>query len=149
MEGRRDSRGFSLIEAVIAAGIVCTAMGVLASLASLALGTTVAARDRAVASILAHAAFERLVTGPPGDPPAVDTLASDVPGWVEYLDSRGGVVGRVFARRWRIDAWRGHPDLRAVHVVAGRCRLQLQETQGCTLGGDAIVVTAIRTEAIW
>ena len=154
--GLSGSRGFSLVEAVVATGIVVTAFGVLGSLASIALKATMGARDRTMAAVLAQSAYERLAsTRPLPSPAPVDTLAEDVPGWVEYADGQGRTGGRdpaaagtVFVCRWRVASWGGHADLRVIAVAAGRCRPPVT-TPRCSLGTDAVVVTGLRSEAVW
>jgi len=150
------SRGFSLVEVLVATGIVVTAFGVLGSLASIALKTTIVARDRTVAAVLAQSAFDRLASSRllPAPTP-VDSLEEDVPGWVEYADGQGRIVSRdpsaagtVFVCRWRVAGWRGHPDVRVIAVAAGRCRPHVA-TRQCHLGTDAVVVTGLRSEVVW
>ena len=110
----RSEYGFSVLEAVIALGIIAT--GVLA-MTGLALRTTdavVRARHRSVAVQLADAGLTELAAR--GVPPSgAACLLSDVAGCVEYRDAAAspapGPAG-AFAVRWLAAAVPGGPSRR-------------------------------------
>ena len=103
--------GFTVVEALIALGII--ASGVLA-MAGLALRTTEVvsrARQRTVAAQLADGGLTELAArGVAGSSP--DCLRRDVAGCVEYRDARGQPVGgppAAYALRWYAAAVAGSP----------------------------------------
>ena len=101
----RNDHGFSVVEAVIALGIIAT--GVLA-MAGLALRTTdvvVRARHRSVAVQLADAGLTELAARGVS-PSGAACLLSDVAGCVEYRDAAGRGA---FAVRWYATAVPGSP----------------------------------------
>jgi type II secretory pathway pseudopilin PulG len=113
--------GFSLIEVIVATGLLATALVSIAQLLTVATRANAAARDVTVATVLASQKLEQLRSlvwafgadgGPVSDrttdlsvdPPAVDggrglrpspanALSSNVAGYVEYLDRSGAWVG--------------------------------------------------------
>lgn len=109
---RADS-GFSLVEAVIAAGVLAVALVGLAQLIVISTHVTMAAGALTTSTVMAEQKMEQLeavtwddpalAPGPPG------TLDEDTHGYVEYLDAEGRVLGEsgppastVFVRRWSI-----------------------------------------------
>ena len=107
----RGTGGFTVVEALIALGII--ASGVLA-MAGLALRTTEAvsrARQRTVAAQLADGGLTELAArGVAGSSPGC--LLRDVAGCVEYRDARGQPLGgppAAYALRWYAAAVAGSP----------------------------------------
>jgi type II secretory pathway pseudopilin PulG len=119
--------GTSLIEAVIAIGLLAGAVVLLAALAALAVHTNARARERTLAALMAAEKLEALVNGVTALTPSPgDSLTTDVSGWVEFLDPEGSASARperaVFVRRWRVTAVGGDPDLLALGVEVSPCR---------------------------
>jgi hypothetical protein len=151
------SRGSSLLEVVVAMGIVMAAVSTLASLASLALRMIAAGRERTLAVVAAQSKLEDLRTSP--DPPVAsppDTLERDVPGWSERLDPAGRVAGRdadfsgtVLVRRWRVDVVAGQPGLVAVRVRAGPCAGGPAPDEPCGTLHRSVTVSGLRSETAW
>lgn len=135
-----DEGGISLVETLVAALLVTIAVLTLAQLLSLATRSTITSRAMTLGVILAEQKLEQLRalawgldgSGAPvsdfssdtasGVPPTSDgtglqmspagTLQRDTPGFVDYLDAMGVVIGAsgasvppdtVFTRRWSIE----------------------------------------------
>ena len=122
---RAAERGFSLIETVVAAGIVAGAFTALAQVFALSIAHNVAARDASAAMVLAAQKMEQLRGLIPGvDLNEGGTLASSVDGFADYLDQAGkrlgvgGSVppGTVYVRRWSVAALPSKPDLLVMQV---------------------------------
>jgi Tfp pilus assembly protein PilV len=129
----RNSRGATLIEAVIAIGILAGAVVTLAALVSLAVRSNTLARERTLSVVLALQKMEALSRDASRLPVSPgDTLARDSPGFVEFLDGLGRVVGAgdgvVFVRRWSIEPLSQEANLLAIRVEVALCR---------TIGGGA------------
>jgi hypothetical protein len=130
---RNPSRGFALIEALIAALLVATAVAGLAQLMAVSLARSARTRQSTTALTLAQAKLEELrslawyfdpagarvssadlAASPPG------TLTHNLDGWVEKLD-RFGAPGAPEAathywRRWAIAPVAADIDTLALHV---------------------------------
>ena len=88
-----EERGFSLIETVVAAGIVAGAFAALAQVFALSIAHNVAARDGSAAMVLAAQKMEQLRGLIPGvDLNEGGTLASSVDGFADYLDQAGNTL---------------------------------------------------------
>lgn len=107
------ARGFSLIEVVVALGVLCTATVALAQLPLLAARTNEIARQITIAETMATAKMEE-VRAVDWDALAVSkagSLAHNAPGCFDFLDDSGLSVGTgpsppptaSFVRRWSVD----------------------------------------------
>ena len=114
--------GFTLLETVVATGILVTALAGLAQLLTLSLRSTQAAGVDGAALMVAQDKLEQLralafTYGPVGEPVtdaglAISpdlSLAEDTPGFVDFVDDEGRVMGAdsevrgaLFTRRWRV-----------------------------------------------
>ena len=119
-QARTSSDGFTLLETVIATGILVTALAGIAQLFVLTLRTTRESGSRGVALVAAQAKLEELralplaygALGEPITDPALDasphaSLREDTADYFDTLDQTGGVIvdeegGAVFTRRWAI-----------------------------------------------
>ena len=125
--------GFSLIEVLVATTIMAVALVGLAELSLVSSRRETSARTTTMSAVLASQKLEQLrsaawgfdSTGLPvtdttelGPSPA-GTLASNTPGWVEYLDGTGASLGGASAlpppaaqyiRRWSVEPSPTHPD---------------------------------------
>jgi hypothetical protein len=108
----RDARGFSLLEAVVAAALVAGSFAALAEMYTLSLAGNASARGASTAVVMAAQKMEELRQLKWDDAAlaAGGNVADDASGYVEYLDQSGDVVGSgdqappgaQFVRRWSI-----------------------------------------------
>jgi type II secretory pathway pseudopilin PulG len=97
----KSERGFSLLEVVIAAGLVAGAFAALAQVLAMSVANNLSARSGSAATVLAVQKMEQLRGLPWG---------ARAPG-VDYLDLAGNVLGEggesppgtVYVRRWSVD----------------------------------------------
>ncbi len=114
--------GFTLLETVVATGVLVTALAGIAQLLALSVRTTRDAGSQGAALSAAQDKIEELrslaltydpagapITDPALGPTASLCLAEDTDDCVDYLDADGAVVdvsrdehGAAFTRRWRI-----------------------------------------------
>jgi hypothetical protein len=106
-----NERGASLLEALLAALLLSTALAAIAPLMAAAGSTNLAARRQTVATIAAAQKLEQLrLLSHDSDLAAGGSLTQNVAGFVDHLDSTGTVVstglegpsGAVLTRRWSI-----------------------------------------------
>lgn len=128
MRPHADS-GFSLVEAVIAAGVLAVALVGLAQLIVISTHVTMAAGALTTSTVMAQQKMEQLEAvawdDPALEPGPPATLDEDTPGYVEYLDAEGRLLGdagpptsTVFVRRWSIA--RVSDASRAIEVIVRR-----------------------------
>lgn len=118
------SAGFTLLETVVATGVLVTALAGLAQLFALSARSARAAGNQDAALAAAQNQIEVLRSlafgyGPLGEsvtdagltPSGSGTLTADTAGYVDYLDTEGQVVdvdldghAAVWTRRWRVTA---------------------------------------------
>jgi len=125
-----SDRGFTIIEVLVALTLIAIAAAGVADLCAIAIRSTRDARDETMATLLAGQKIEQLQSASWSStdlmlsPP--DTLASSVPGYAEYFDRHGRLLGggaapppdAVYVRRWSIAApSSGSPDTRVVRVL--------------------------------
>ena len=130
--------GFTLLETLIAMGLIVTAVAGLAQLFALSVRFTRDAGQFGVALVAAQDKLESLRSlafgydegGEPMTDPALraspaHTLTADVERYVDWLDERGQVVGGVsgaaYVRRWRVSEIAvDDPDAIAIDVCVYR-----------------------------
>jgi hypothetical protein len=128
---RREERGASLIEAMLATLMLSVTVIAIAQLFSIAASTNVVAKSRTVATILASQKIEQLrALAGRSDLSWGGSLTQDSSGFVDYLDANSVVIGggsqrpsgAVYTRRWSIMPLPAGPDgLQLVQVrVMGR-----------------------------
>ena len=131
------SGGFTLLETLIATGLIVTAMAGLAQLFALSVRFTRDAGQFGVALVAAQDKLESLRSltfgydagGEPLTDPELrvsppQSLAADVERYVDWLDERGSVVGGgsgAYVRRWRIsEIAADEPEAIAIDVCVYR-----------------------------
>ena len=105
----KNERGFSLLEVVVAAGMVAGAFAALAQMFAMSIAGNVSARSGSAATVLAAQKMEQLQGLPWG---------ARAPG-VDYLDLAGNVLGEggasppgtVYIRRWSVDLSREEDEI--------------------------------------
>jgi len=148
--------GFSLLEALVATGIMTVGVAALAQLVAWSLYANGQARQTTVAPLLAQQKIEELIAEAAAgglSPSPTGTLAADVAGYCDFVDRAGRSLGAgpapadgAYARRWSIEPLPASPahtsilqvlviDLR--HHAAGNA-----VPAGTRLPGDARVVAA-------
>lgn len=150
----RSAAGFSLLETLVATGILVTALAGLAQLLTLSVRLARAPGVGGSAVLAAQAKIESLRArafgyGPNGEPitdEALDrsppgALSEDTPGYADALDADGreleiGAEGAVWARRWAITAFApASVDAIAIEVCVFRA------SAGVAEAADACVFT--------
>ena len=149
----RPERGTTLVEAIIAIGILAGAVVVLAGLSSVAVRTTALARERSVATLLALQKMEAVCLDiGMSTPSPANAWAVDTPGYVEYLDQHGnllgGRAGGVYVRRWSIAPLPLDANLLAVQVTVAPCRTPPGELR-CGDAGARVRLASIRSRVAW
>lgn len=108
--------GFTLLEVLIALGLVAACITGVASLVEMSFKAMGGARDATVATLLAQQKLAALRSAPAGDPvlsfTSANALEANVAGHFDLLDSTGrpfGAAGAAphsgpYLRRWRITA---------------------------------------------
>ena len=132
------SRGFTLVETLIATALIVTAVAGLAQLFTLSVRFTRDAGQFGVALVAAQDKLESLrtlafaydvdgvaATDPRLRPSPAGTLAANVERFVDWLDERGTVVdeahGAAYVRRWRVSVLAaGEPEAIAIDVCVFR-----------------------------
>lgn len=104
------SRGFTLVETLVALAIVTGGLLSLAGLAHHVVETVARSRRLLAAAVLADAAIAQRGGAPPAAT-APDCLQHDRPGCVEHLDAAGRPAAALpaFHRRWRVVPVAGLP----------------------------------------
>ena len=127
MSTLRSEEGTTLIEAVVAIGILAGAVVALAGLSSVATRNSAAARERSMATTLAYQKMEVLcrdVSAAAASP--ANAWAVDTPGYVEHLDRHGNLAGgrssAAYVRRWSITPLPSDGSLLAIQVGVAPCR---------------------------
>jgi type II secretory pathway pseudopilin PulG len=117
----RSATGFTLLETIVATGLLVTALAGLAQLFILSSRLTAHSGSRSSAAFAAQSKMEALlsraftytadgdpVTDPALEPSPPDTLSEDVDGFAEALDADGQVIfadeadAGMYVRRWAI-----------------------------------------------
>lgn len=151
MRNARTERGTTLVEVVVAIGILAGAVAALASLSSVAVRNSAIARERSVATVMALQKMEALcrdVSSAPASP--ADAWAVDTPGYVEHLDAGGNLVGAgaAYVRRWSVAPLPADAGLLAIQVDVAPCRTP----PGATRCGDVVSharLASIRSRGAW
>jgi prepilin-type N-terminal cleavage/methylation domain-containing protein len=138
MSSGQSDRGFTLLETLIATGILVTAVAGIAQLFVLSVRFTRESGQFGVALVSAQAKVESLraltygfddggepITDARLAPSPPSSLASDVAPYADWLDAAGGAVdgpdAAVYVRRWRISTLDEHePDAIAIEVCVFR-----------------------------
>jgi hypothetical protein len=119
---RAAERGFSLVEAIVATGLLAGAIAALAHLLTVCAGTNALAGHLTMAAIFAQRTVEELRSEP---------VLNDVARTVEYLDADGSVMcrgaascaGAVYLREWSVESSTVVPTALFVRVRVRQVRL--------------------------
>jgi Tfp pilus assembly protein PilV len=111
-------RGFSLIEAIVAAGLIAGACAALAQMLTMSIARNMSARSLSAAIIIAAEKMEQLREVP------WDAAA----GGVDYVDQSGRLIGSgstvppdaLYVRRWDVAPLPSRADVLACRVVVTR-----------------------------
>jgi type II secretory pathway pseudopilin PulG len=149
----RTERGTTLVEAVVAIGILAGAVVALAGLSSIAIRNAAIARERTMATVLALQKIEALcrdVSSSPVSP--ANAWSVDTPGYLEYLDAYGNVIGGdrsgAYVRRWSATPLPSDANLLAVRVDVAPCRTP----PGSAQCGDEVSharLACVRSRVAW
>jgi hypothetical protein len=138
MNHARAQEGTTLVEAIIAVGLLAGAVVGLAALSSVAVRQVALANERTMAMVLARQKLEALCREAPAlGPSAENAWSVDSPGHVEYLDAHGRPIGArrgVYVRRWAVAPLAADANLLAIQVAVAVCRPR-PGAAGC---GDAV-----------
>ena len=112
----RQSDGFTLIESLVATGLLATIALGSAQLFTVAIARNLSAREELAMSLLASTKVDDLTAqardGSLAFAPA-GTLERDVAGWFD----RAGDNGRIYVRRWRVERVSGFTDDTVAAIV--------------------------------
>ena len=131
-----QEKGSSLVEALVAAVIMSTAVVTMAQLLAIATATNQAARSGTVAMIVAEQKLEELRTVPWADlqPASSSTLQQDTNG---YFDQVG-----IYTRRWSVESVSPNlDDARLLHVLVIAPRSGALSVGSSRLRGAARIAT--------
>lgn len=155
MTDRLRTRGFTLVETLIATGLLVTAMAGLAQLLALSVRFTrdsiqfgvalAGAQDQLEAVRALRFGYDeggQIVTDPRLTPSPIASLTEDVEGYVDWLDGSGTVLpdghGAEYVRRWRITAIAAdEPEAIAIDV----CVFTVRSANRDPLHADACLAT--------
>jgi type II secretory pathway pseudopilin PulG len=146
-------RGTTLVEAIVAIGILAGTVVALAGLSSVAIRHAAIARERSMATIMAFQKMEALcrdVSSTAVSP--ANAWSVDTPGYLEYLDARGNVTGGgpggAYVRRWSVAPLPSDASLLAIQVDVAPCRMM----PGATRCGDVLSharLASVRSRVAW
>jgi hypothetical protein len=152
MSNVRSERGTTLVEAIVAIGLLAGAVVSMAGLASLAIRNASIARERSMATLLAMQKMETLCRDASAlAPSAANAWSVDTPGHVEYLDEFGRPLASargVYVRRWAVAPLPADANLVAIQVEVAMCRPR-PGASGC---GDAVSharLAGVRSRLAW
>ena len=152
MKVRSSTSGTTLVEAVVAIGILTGAVTSLAGLSHMAIRSAMLARERSMAAIYSLQKMEALcrdvrsLATSPGD-----SLANDTPGFIEYLDPRGTVTAsgsQAFVRRWSVTPVAFDANLLAIQVEVAPCR-RLSAAARCGDAAARVRLASVRSRLAW
>ena len=126
----RNDAGFSLLEAIVAIGLMAGALTSLGQMLAMSIAINRSARDRSDAAVLAQQKMEQLLVelptgGVASGSSSAGSLTSNMDGWFDYVDRSGQSLdgperlgGGVFVRRWAIEPLASSPAASlVVHVL--------------------------------
>jgi hypothetical protein len=147
-----SASGTTLVEAIVAIGILAGAVTSLAGLSHMAIRSAMLARERSMAAIYSLQKMEALcrdarsLAASPGD-----SLADDTPGFIEYLDPRGTVTAGAsgaFVRRWSVTPMPSDASLLAIQVEVAPCR-RLSPAARCGDAAARVRLASVRSRLAW
>jgi Tfp pilus assembly protein PilV len=142
---RMDARGFSVVETLVAATVVTTAIGALVQLSATAVRTTQTSQAVTMAVVLGRDKLEELrahaalTASPPG------SLDSDMAGYSDFYDAQGRPLAgagtppeaTAYVRRWSVELLQAGPHDAVVLQVAVTSRVRPASTRLVTVKAQA------------
>lgn len=120
-----DADGFSLVETVVAVGLLAGALSGLISLFTMSARANLTSRHASVATMLAVAKLEELSRVTPLAASPANAVDANTPGFCELLNEQGAVTGGCasaadrapYIRRWSIEPIAGSVPATALRVL--------------------------------
>jgi Tfp pilus assembly protein PilV len=146
--------GFSLIETLVATGLLVIAVVTLAQLFGIAVRSNVASRDVTYATVLAVQKLEELraIDTEFIDPSPPMALSADTPEWVDYVDRFGRTLEgenrprkTAYLRRWCID----RTDIDGAWMVQVRVVPASAEDGEDGLSAEEVRLVTVRSRRTW
>ena len=155
MPSTRSEAGFSLLEAIVAVGLMAGALASLGQMLIISLAINQSARERSDATVLAQQKMEQLLvesaSGSAGSSPLVGgSLTSNMDGWFDYVDRSGQSLGSealrsgVYTRRWAVDLLPSSPTNTVVIHVLVAPRLGLYQGASTTRPRGQVRLSSIK-----
>lgn len=141
----------------MAIAILATAVVALAGLVSVAVRTITSTRERTMAAILAAQKLEELsLAARTLSPSSPDAVGRNEPGFIEYLNAAGEVVGTgaaargvVYVRRWAVSPLAADPRLYVIHVAVSQCRRVAARSGECGDAAGTVRLATVRSRVAW
>jgi Tfp pilus assembly protein PilV len=127
-ENTARDHGFSLVESVLAIGVLATALITLAQLISTSVATSARARHTTVTAVLAAQKMEELRSARVLEAPAVIAEYLDASGRVTCV-GMGECASMVYVRRWSMAPFAAQPDAVLIQVSVAHLRVQHREAR--------------------
>lgn len=139
-------RGVSLVEVIVATGLLAVALVTLAQLFAIAIRSNIDARTATYAALLAQSKVEELRASPGLTISPESALREDTPGFVDYVDQFGhladGLPHARYVRRWAVQPLMTEPDAVVIQVAVSPKGPQLSGgDQRVPRPGEAYLVT--------
>jgi type II secretory pathway pseudopilin PulG len=118
---RREERGFTLVEVLVAMLLLAGTLSALASLIVLAVRVAAGAREQTMTAVLAAQKIEELRSTLAGTvPTSGGSLDTSLPGYGDWLDGTGQSAASataVYVRRWAVGPLPAASDVAVVQVL--------------------------------
>jgi type II secretory pathway pseudopilin PulG len=156
VKSARGARGSSLVEVLVAMGLVVGAVGAVAPLVALATRANLQARRTSFAAVVAQAKLEALL--PDLDlglnPSPAGTLSRNTDGWFDFVDRHGRTLGSGemlpagtdFIRRWSVQRV-ANAATTIVQVAVIDVRSQVSPGSGAFVGGRGEYVRVVTAQS--
>ena len=156
VKSARGARGSSLIEVLVAMGLVVGALGAIAPLVALATRANLQAGRTSFAAVIAQAKLEALLLDVDLglNPSPAGTLTSNTDGYFDFVDRHGRTLGSGdvpppgtnFARRWSVQRV-ANADTTIVQVQVIDVRSEVAPGPGAFVGGRSEFVRVVTAKS--